>query len=330
MNEAPGILVTGATGFIGRELVQKLAARGARVRALGRRPMIRWRGRAAIEHVRADITEPGVIERAIDRVHTIFHLAAATAGDAAVYREVTVEASRRLLQAVAQRGQYRVIFVSSLSVYRADSGGPITEESPLAREEDGRSDYARTKTAADLLAQQHLDCPNTALTIVRPGVVYGAGMANPLTGVALPLRGKAWLAVGYPDKPLPLIYVEDLVEALIRIAGMPEAAGQIYNLIDAETPTHREYLAAYRQVSGDRRPLIRLPLHAMVLLLGAVDRMSHDRFRLAPAVRRMTTPLEFSARRASQELGIAPHTPLAAGLAKTLAAAPAPGIAVDR
>jgi nucleoside-diphosphate-sugar epimerase len=78
MSGRPIALVTGGTGFIGRALVDALVENGYLVRVIGRRPVVRWRGNPAVEHVRADIADPGVIEAALENSAEVYHLAAAT------------------------------------------------------------------------------------------------------------------------------------------------------------------------------------------------------------------------------------------------------------
>jgi nucleoside-diphosphate-sugar epimerase len=260
----------------------------------------------------------------VDGVDTVFHLAAATSGDADTYHRVTVEASQSLLDAAVAGTPSRVIFVSSLSVYSTaeTADGKVIGEDAALDDGAGRSLYAGSKSAADSLAQRYLNCDAIALTIVRPGIVYGPRMTNPLTGIAISLAGKAWLAIGNPDKLLPLIYIDDLVEALIRIAHMPEAIGKVYNLVDGAMPTHHEYLTLYRKISGDRRPVIRLPLRTMLPLLRVVDWSGQRATGRCPqtvsTLIRLASPITFSGRRAQQELGIRPLTSVSIGLRNTL------------
>jgi nucleoside-diphosphate-sugar epimerase len=255
----------------------------------------------------------------------VFHLAAATHGDWEEYQRVTIEGSARLLEAMAARGG-RLVFVSSLSVYddcaMAD-GAVVDEEAPIAAQTAARGSYARAKSAADGIAQKYLQGRGLRLTIVRPGIVYGPGMKNPLTGVAMSLGGLGWVATGDRRKLLPLIYIDDLIGALILIAERTEAVGKIFNLVQSEQPTHRAYLALYRQVSGDRRPVLRLPLRASVPVLRALDwTLRHLRGKdsqMAQTARRLTGRIVYSAQRARRELGFEPATPITAGLRNAVA-----------
>jgi 2-alkyl-3-oxoalkanoate reductase len=321
----PIALVTGGTGFIGRSLVDALKAKGYFVRVIGRRPVVRWRGNSAVEHVRADIAEPGVIEAALENSDEVYHLAAATSGDADFYRRVTVESTEHLLDALAARGGGRVVSVSSASIYDAGAvtdGGIIDEDFPLERNPAARGLYARSKAESEVRAHRFLNHPTVKLTIVRPGLVYGPRSKNLLNGAALSLRGKILITTGTPAKPLPLIYIDDLVEAFIRIAANEAATGRIYNLAHPQMPTTREFIQAYREVSGDQRRVIDVPLPKLLPVFAAVDRIGEALGRKSNysyvAARLASCPI-FSADRMRREIGFEPRIGFREGLKMSVA-----------
>jgi nucleoside-diphosphate-sugar epimerase len=325
MSGRPTVLVTGGTGFIGRALVDALAAKGHLVRVLGRRPAVRWRGNPAVEHVRADIADPGVIEAALENSDEVYHLAAATSGDADFYHRVTVEGTERLLDALAARGGGRVVFVSSASIYDAGAsldGCVVDEDFPLERNPAARGLYARSKAESELRAHRFLDHPTVKLTIVRPGLVYGPRSKNLLNGAALSLRGKILITTGTPAKLLPLIYIDDLVEALIRIAASDAALGRIYNLAHPQMPTTGEFIHAYREVSGDRRRAIDVPLPKLLPVFAALDRIANALGRKSnysyTAARLASCPI-FSADRMRRDLGFEPRIGFREGLKMSVA-----------
>jgi 2-alkyl-3-oxoalkanoate reductase len=316
-------LVTGGTGFIGRQLVEVLVQRGELVRVLGRRPVVRWRGNKAIEHVRADIAEPGVIERAVAGVERIFHLAAATSGDSEAYERVTLEGSKRLLQAARSEGMVRVVFVSSLSVYdgaQMQDGLVLDENFPLERCPQMRGPYARSKTKADLAAQTFLTDRSLRLTIVRPGLVYGPGLRNPLNGVAIPFRDRIWVTLGIRRKELPLIYIRDLISALLDIEESCDGVGQIYNLIGTGSPKGYEYIKCYRELSGDRRPFVDVPIRHILPLAAAADAILSVLGRTSGmyiGAKRISRDVHYSADKVRRHLGVHPCTGYQDGLRET-------------
>jgi len=322
MSDGKLALVTGGTGFIGRSLVDGLLTRGYRVRVIGRRPVVKWRANPEVEHHRADISEPGVLEAAVKEVHDVYHLAAATSGTPDYYQSVTVEGSERLLAAVATSGGGRVIFVSSASVYDAGSmtrGGTVDEAFPMERNPGARGLYARTKTQAELRAHPFLNHPTVKLTIVRPGLVYGPRGENVLNGAALSLRNWLLITTGTPEKLLPLIYIDDLVDILIRIAGSEIAIGRIYNLAHPKMPTTEQFLETYREISGDRRPVFDIPLPKLLSIFGLLDKLSGALGRKSnyayTAARLANSPI-FSADKMRRELECEPSVGYREGLAK--------------
>jgi len=322
MNSRPIALVTGGTGFIGRSLVEALLAKDYFVRVVGRRSVVKWRVEPNVEHIRADISETGVLDAALENTKEVYHLAAATSGAPEYYQRVTVESSERLLKVLEARGGGRVVFVSSASVYDAAAttdGALINEDFPIERNPDSRGLYARTKTEAELRAQAFLTHPTVKLTIVRPGLVYGPRSENILNGAALTVRGKLLITTGTPQKLLPLIYVDDLTEILIRIASSDAAIGRIYNIAHPEMPTTRQFLKTYREVSGDRRPTVNIPLPRLLPMFSMIDKLSNALGRKSNyssvAARLASRPI-FSVDKVRRELGFEPQVGFREGIKK--------------
>lgn len=319
------VLVTGGTGFLGRPLVGALLQRGEKVRVVGRRVVARWRHDPNVDHLRADIGQPGVIERALDGVSTVFHLAAATSGGSNwdVYYKSTVLATSRLLELLAERGGGRVVLVSSSGIYDLATlaNGAETDESwPLETNPDARGFYTKAKLQAELAAQKFLDHPAVRLTIVRPGLIYGPGMGDPLGGVTVSVRGK--LTFNLPDRLVPWVYVDDVAAALLRVEGDQRSVGQIYNLVRSPAESAHRYIALYRQISGDKRRAIPLPMGAIIRLLRLADKTGRllgrgDR-QLERKARVLSAGMNFSGRRIAKELGIVCPTGLSEGIARML------------
>jgi nucleoside-diphosphate-sugar epimerase len=318
-------LVTGGSGFIGRSLVDGLLARGYRIRVIARRPVVNWRMIPSIEHIRADISEPGILEAGIRDVDEIYHLAAATSGTPDYYARVTVEASERLLTVVAANGGGRLVFVSSASVYDAGllTGNSIVDEDfPLEKNPAARGLYARSKSEAELRAHPFLNHPTVRLTVVRPGLVYGPRSKNNLNGAALSIRNRLLITTGTPEKPLPLIYVDDLSDVLIDIASNEQTVGRIYNIAHPEMPTTKQFLTTYREVSGDRRLLVNIPLPKLLPMFSILDKLSRalgKNSNYAYTAARLASNPRFSTERMRRDLIHAPAIGHRQGLIKVFA-----------
>ena len=243
-------LVTGATGFIGRRLVQTLGERGRKVRAL-----VRSATSANLPNVElaiGDITQPTSLTAAMRGIDTVFHLAARI-GDWGPEREfvaINVDGTRNVLRAAAEQGVRRVVVVSSIVVYgdQLTRPGVIDESTPVM---PGVGAYARSKVAVEEMIRAN---PSPQVTIVRPGNVYGPGSALWVDElVQLLRRGVAmWLGDGNGDASLA--YVDNVIDVMIRADENEVAAGRIYNALDGHGVTWREYLTFLAEAAGAKPP----------------------------------------------------------------------------
>jgi nucleoside-diphosphate-sugar epimerase len=165
------VLVTGASGLLGREVARLLVRQGHTVTTFQRRAS----GVAGATDVLGSVTDEDAVRGAVAGFEGVVHLAAKVSftGRAADFEEVNVEGTRRLLRAAREAGVRDLVFVSSPSV--ANSGAAIAglgaERADPAR---AHGDYSRTKAAAELLALA-ADSPNFRVAAVRPHIVWGPG-----------------------------------------------------------------------------------------------------------------------------------------------------------
>lgn len=207
------VLVTGATGFIGKHLVAHLRARGDDVRCLIHQSEARVSG---TECVRGDITIPASFGAALRGIDTVYHLAGATVvASPHRYRVVNTLGTRNVATACARLATPPVFaFLSSLA-----AAGPTSPDRPL-REDDSPnpvSAYGRSK----LFAEHHLRrlARQMPITIMRPPGVFGPGDPNTIKLFQAARRGVNFIP-GSAEQRLSFIYVDDLVAAL------PEAAAR--------------------------------------------------------------------------------------------------------
>lgn len=238
------ILVTGASGFLGRYTVAELLRRGHQIRAVVRPNTdvsgITWHDQSAVELVRLDL-EKSDLAAALQGVNAVVHLAAAKAGDLQTQYASTVISTESLLKAMAQIGVSRLIAISTFSVYdylHLQPGTTIDEHSPIEPDPNQRDVYAQTKLIQEKLVQGFAN-QGGQVTILRPGIVYGRdALWNASLGVKA--GNRLWLRIG-ANAILPLTYVENCAAAISNAVEHEQSIGKIVNIIDDDLPTQRVY-----------------------------------------------------------------------------------------
>ena len=268
------VLVTGATGFLGPYLVERLIAHGAlHIRCLVRASsdcsklerIQQEHPNSRIEFIPGNMLSREDLARAVAGVSHIYHLAAALRGSPADMTLNTVVGSQRLLEAIGSL-PIRVVLVSSFAVYGAaalPSNATIDEDTPLETHPEKRDVYAQTKLRQETLFREYQQREHFELVVLRPGVIYGPGGGAFSVRVGLQLPG-LFLHLG-GSNTLPLSYVENCAEAIV-VAGMhPDSAGHTFNVHDNDLPTASQYLRQYRKAV---RPIrrIRVPYRATQLM----------------------------------------------------------------
>ncbi len=251
----PTVLVLGATGFIGREVVRQLTERGVTSRVL-----TRGAGGAGagfdprfVEVVSGDASDPAALDVAMNGVAQVIHLARATVKTWAEYQKHDVEVTRLIAQKVLEHKVKRLIYASSIAAYYAGAqAGVITEETPLDPKIERRNVYARAKAAAERMLVEMGTRDKLPVVIVRPGVVLGRGCAPYHSGVGF----WSWNAIcqfwGRGDNPLPVVLNEDVAAGLVAMLDAPGIDGESFNLVAATGLTARQYVEEMEHCSGLR------------------------------------------------------------------------------
>ena len=240
------ILVTGANGFLGTHLVERLLAQGRRVRALVRRPrfvpdVLRREG---VTLAAGDVGDGAAVDAAVEGARAVVHLATGGGATWADFERTMVGGAKNVAEACARHGVKRLVFVSSVAAYfLGDGNAPaVTEETPLDEQPQARGLYARGKIAAERALQELAREKALELVIARPGFVVGARGAPQHSGVGLWTRDTQLFGWGSGRLPLPFVLVTDVADALARMVESPAAAGHSYNLVGDVRLTAREWV----------------------------------------------------------------------------------------
>jgi dihydroflavonol-4-reductase len=254
------VLVTGATGFMGRVLVARLLEEGRAVRILERRPSDAFDG-LAVERVTGDVTQPETLPAACAGAETVFNLAGLLSYDArdeARLQAVNVDGVANVLAAARQAGSGRVVHVSSVAGvgYTEDPARPLHEDSPFP-EGAWRNHYARTKRLSEETALRAA-AEGQDVVVVCPGFLLGAGDVNRINTFVVEeyLRGvlRTTVAGGISS-----VDVRDVADGLMA-AERKGVSGRRYILTSEDgNLSHRDFFALAGEVDGKRRWTVQLP-----------------------------------------------------------------------
>jgi 2-alkyl-3-oxoalkanoate reductase len=240
------VLVTGATGFLGRRLVEKLLERGYRVRGLDRRvaptPIRHTDG---AELIYGDVGNAGSLIPAFKDIDVVVHTAADTTGIEEETKRTTIQGTKNVLDLCEEFKVSKLIYISSLSVYGvADyaKNAVVTEDAALERYAQRRGFYTLGKCEAEKLVRQAMDQGRFPIVCLRPGTIFGPGGAvfTPMMGFAF--GRKLFAVIGMGGFLLPLVYIDNLVDAIVTAIAKGEADNKIFKVVDPDPPSKREYV----------------------------------------------------------------------------------------
>ena len=265
------VLVTGAAGFIGSHLVERLLTLGAEVIAF-----VRYTSRSAQGAessplsalatrlrgvVAGDLAAPDTVDRiaALD-ADVVFHLAA----DAWVTRSLTapvdvfnnnVQSTLNVLQAVRRCGRNpRVVVTSSSEIYGTATTARIAESHPL----EPTSPYAASKVACDRLAIAWHRTYGTQIAIIRPFNTFGPRHVHDVIPLFIhaALRGEPLTIHGAGEQSRDFTYVTDMVEAFLTMGAHPDAVGRVVNFGTGTDVTIATIAQRIRGLTGSRSTIV--------------------------------------------------------------------------
>jgi dTDP-glucose 4,6-dehydratase len=235
------VLVTGAGGFIGSHLAERLVREGATVRAFVHYNALGSRGwldesdlQGDMEIVGGDVTDPDSVRAAMQDVEVVFHLAALIAipysyRAPASYLRTNVQGTLNVLQAARELGTPRVVHTSTSEVYGTARYVPIDEQHPL----QGQSPYSASKIGADKMAEAFHCSFGVPVAIVRPFNTFGprqSARAVIPTIILQCLAGRKVVRLGSLAPKRDMNYVSNTVDGFLAAAASEQAVGKTVNL----------------------------------------------------------------------------------------------------
>jgi nucleoside-diphosphate-sugar epimerase len=254
------ILVTGASGFLGRHLVDRLLLRGYSVRALSRS-----HGGLPphVQHFQGDIKDLTLLEAAMAGVVTVYHAAATVPGSGSDTQmwDTNVIGTRNVAEICLRAGVRRLVLVSSIAVYEAPLPDVVFESAPVG----GVTMYGRSKAMAETAATD-VCRGRLELVIARPCQIFGTMDRTGFTKKLLRLLKSPFLPVaGLRGRSFSLIHVSDVADGLCAAGERKQIDGAIINLASTKKTSLIELASIYSKLVGKKARGIRVPFPESML-----------------------------------------------------------------
>ena len=318
-------LVTGATGYLGSHIVERLIEQGHEVRALARKTSdITHLKTTAAEIILGDIEEYDSLVPAVNGVDVVFHAAARVMPGWGVWEDFEnciVRGTENMLKASAEAGVSRFVYVSSVTVMGraalADTPAAETAQYDLEFNRDTYYDWAKMKgeqSAIDYHKQGKLP-----VTVVRPCMVYGPGWDLLSDRVFRYTKMPIGVWPGRENARTALVHVTDVADCIILAATNEMAVGQVYNIAPPEEGRFRDLVAAMCRAAGKPVPRLTIPislLYATAVVLELWARLWRNRnlpFLTRSDVRFLREGMHVDGSKARRELGWQPKVSVEEG-----------------
>jgi len=316
------VLVTGAGGFLGGTLLRRLVKEGGRVRAGVRR--IPQNPLSGVDYLAGDLGDPEYVDVLVAGVGIVFHVGAAMKGGSADFQRGTVAGTRNVIDACLKHCVQRMVYVSSLSVLEQAGRhtGKVTETWPLEPHAELRGAYTQTKLEAERMVLTAAQDRGLPAFLIRPGMIFGPGVEPSSPSGSFAMFGR-WIVVGSGSLALPLIYGDDVVDALLLGASRPGLEGKLVNLVDPAVVTQRQFVKIVRGAKPNIK-VSYIPKFVLMTAAVGIEVLGRLLKRNVPLSRyriRSIRPLKgFDQTAAQEQLGWTPRVGVEEGLRRTFPA----------
>jgi predicted dehydrogenase/nucleoside-diphosphate-sugar epimerase len=321
------VLVTGANGLIGRHLVRRLLQEGNRVRIFVRRqPLAEFMNDRNIEVFLGDLGDLAAVDRAVAGTEIVYHVGAAMKGGAHDHERGTVCGTQNIVDSALRHHVHRLVYISSLSCLHAAvarRGDVVTEDWPVEPYATRRGAYTQAKTAAEKIVLDAVRDRHLPAVLLRPGRVFGPGMTLLTPEVARRL-GNFFVILGDGTRELPLVYVEDVIDAAVLAAETSKFDGRVFHIVDRTQITQNQVVRDYVSKNAKKAAVMHVPVAIVYGLAFGFELLSKVLNRSVPLsiyrVKSALARMRFDCSRAENELGWQPRVGVACGLQETMAA----------
>jgi len=248
------VLVTGATGFIGKRLSQRLAQEGYELVCAGRRlsklGSLLYKAKA----VELDIRDPALLKSILrrEKPDAVFHCAALVSnGSLASLMRVNRDGTRNLFEACFKESIERVVYLSSVAVISGNPQNPLTEELPYS----AANRYGESKIEAEKIALSYRE-KGLKVCVIRPVMVYGEYEPHLLGLISKLVKYRLIPVVGSGENKLQLVCVDNVVDVMVLALSDERAYEGTYIVADKETLTVREFFEYIAKAQNANHPFV--------------------------------------------------------------------------
>jgi nucleoside-diphosphate-sugar epimerase len=246
------VLITGATGFIGGRISERLwLDKGIKSRCLVRNFSNASRlGRLPVTMTFGDLLNKDSIEKAIEGCEVVFHCAYGNTNDTSLNKEINEQGTRNLAELAFMHGIKRFVYLSSVAVYGSNPPETVTEETPVQVCND---EYGKSKVRAENICRD-LHKKGLPIVIIRPTIVFGPFSPIWTIGAIKRVLVAGWEKIDGVDGICNAVYVDDLVDSMLLSIRLDKALGETFIISGLSTLTWNEFFTAYMKIAGLPKP----------------------------------------------------------------------------
>ncbi len=309
MHPGDRALVTGATGFVGSAVARLLHARGLALRILARPTSPRGNLQGLnCEVVWGDMTDTAAMNRALNGVRFLFHVAAdyrLWAPDSSEIVRANHQGTRSVMQAALDQGVERIVYTSSVATLRTPDGPVSTDETAPLAEGDGIGSYKKSKVLAERLVERMVADQGLPAVIVNPSTTIGPRDIRPTPTGRILIEAACGRIPVFVDTGLNLVHVDDVAGGHLR-AMEQGRIGQRY-ILGGQNASLRELLAAIAGLTGRKPPVVSVPRRPLYPLAYAAEALARitgkEPFLTVDALKLASHHMFFTSAKAESELG---------------------------
>ena len=319
------VFVTGGTGFIGSNVIERLAQDGHELRCLVRKTSdVRLLQEVGATLITGDVTDKASMLEGMEGCDWVANLASIYefwVANRQIYTDINVHGTRNVMECALEAGVSKVVHVSSSVIYGKPADCPFAEESPVGPIRF--SEYAQSKYDGDLIAWELHEHKGLPLTMIYPAPVLGPGDPKASGQYIRNLIRRRMPVRAFPDSILTWVHVRDVAETIVRALEKEDNVGEKY-LAGKHQLSLQEMTEMVGDISGVPLPRIRLPDSlvkmgaALLTWLAKLTKRPPILGMSADQMRTMKEGLRFDGSKAERELGIA-YTPIRTALEEAIA-----------